>query len=39
MKRKLKKKKAREKEGWRYEFIHWAGEDLEKKHTTVSDTG
>ena len=29
MKNNLKKKKASDKEGWRYEFIQWAGKDLE----------
>ena len=30
MKKQLKKKKAPDKEGWRYEWIEWAGEDLER---------
>ena len=29
MKKKLKKKKAPDKQGWRYEFIQWAGKDME----------
>ena len=30
MKRKLKKKKAPDRQGWRYEFVQWAGSDLER---------
>ena len=35
MKEKLKKKKAPDKEGWRYEMVKWAGEDLEESIKTV----
>ena len=35
MKKKLKKKKAPDKQGWRYEFILWAGEDLEQSIKTM----
>ena len=30
MKRKLKKKKAPDRQGWRYEYVQWAGNDLER---------
>ena len=30
MKNQLKKKKAPDKEGWHYEWIKWAGEDLDE---------
>ena len=30
MKRKLKEKKAPDRQGWRYEYVQWAGRDLER---------
>ena len=30
MKKELKNSKAKDMEGWKYELVKWAGEDLEK---------